>query len=838
MRRGPDAAQDSAARRRLPRKAGAALATAALLLPLTAAAPSGSAAPSASAALAGSAAPPGSQAQDSKLQRAFSAAAEEFRVPESVLLGVSYLQSRWDTHAGAPSVAGGYGPMHLTDAATALATSPAPHHSDGGEDARGDSSRPARVPDLGLPEASQLPERLRTLRHAARLTGISAKELRTDAAANLRGGAALLAEAQNRAGGPLSDDPSDWYTAVAAYSGAEDRATAASYADEVFAVIREGAARTTDSGQRVALAPTKGAEPDAARLGSLGLRRAAAGATDCPRTVSCEWIPAPYEEFGEGDYGNHDKANRPADQSIDYIVVHDTEATWETTLRLVQDPTYVSWQYSLRSTDGHIAQHLKLEDVGWHAGNWAVNSKSIGLEHEGFLAAPDAWYTEAMYRSSARLVKYLSERYGIPLDRQHILGHDTVPGPVSANIPRMHTDPGPYWDWQHYFTLLGRPFHLSASPSGGLVTILPEYAEHSPEFTGCTGAGESCPAHGSSAVRLYTAPDEGAPLVRDIGLRPDGSPSTTGVNDVGSRVSTGQRFALAERAGDWTAIWYLGQKAWFHNPKEQPTAVDASGRVITPKAGRAEVPVYGRAYPEAAAYEGTGIAPRPVSPLPYKLLAGQEYAVGDRVRGEYFFSPTFEVEGHRVVRGEDVYYEIQFGHRVAFVRAADVDISRHATDRPGGPGGPGGPGTRAGDADREGGHTAGPRWCTASPLSCPGAQACWKSSAGSGLSRAYRSSVMGRSQAAMVTRTLSLRSNWTQEMRLSESLRRRTISRLSPCITGTSSTATTSISSSFSSASSSWATSKGTCFSPRSRAGEPSGRLPMTMAGPRPPNRS
>ncbi|WP_374194379.1 N-acetylmuramoyl-L-alanine amidase [Streptomyces sp. N35] len=645
----------------MPRTAGA-LATAALLLPLVAAAPSGeqSAAPSA------------------RLQGAFSAAAAEYQVPQSVLLGVSYLQSRWDGHAGAPSVAGGYGPMHLTDAATALKAE-APHHSHGDEDARGDASRPARVPEAELPDASELPARLRTLTRAAELTGISSEELRTDPAANLRGGAALLADAQKKAGKPLSAHLAGWYAAVAkseakAYSGADDEATAASYANEVFAVIRDGATRTTDAGQRVALEATPAAAPDAAQLEALGLRRAAKGETDCPPTIACEWIPAPYKEFGEGDYGNHDKANRPEDQSIDYIVVHDTEGRWDTVLKLVQDPTYVSWQYSLRATDGHIAQHLKLKDVGWHAGNWYINSKSIGLEHEGFLTQPDTWYTEAMYRTSARLVKYLSKRYGIPLDRQHILGHDTVPGPTAGTIPQMHTDPGPYWDWQHYFTLLGKPFHRSAGPSGGLVTILPEYDEHSPEFTGCTKAGEKCPAHGSSAVRVYTEPREDAPLIKDIGLRPGGGPSTIGVNDLGSRVSTGQRYAVAERKGDWTAIWYLGQKAWFKNPKKQPTAVDAAGLVITPKAGRADVPVYGRAYPEAAAYEGTGIAPQPVSALPYKLLAGQEYAAGDKTPGEYYFAPVFDTSGHKVVRGKDEYYEIQFGHRVAFVRAADVDV--------------------------------------------------------------------------------------------------------------------------------------------------------------------
>ena len=97
---------------------------------------------------------------------------------------------------------------------------------------------------------------------------------------------------------------------------------------------------------------------------------------------------------------------------------------------------------------------------------------------------------------------------------------------------------------------------------------------------------------------------------------------------------------------------------------------------------------------------------------------------------------------------------------------------------------------------------------------------------------------MGRSQLAMVTRTPSLRSNCTHEMRSSEHFTRRTISRLSSCITGSSSTPVTSTGSSFSSADISCATSNGTWLPVTSRAGEPSGRLPMIMAGPRPPKRS
>lgn len=529
----------TAGHRRARRTAGA-VASAALLLPLLGAAPSSS----------------NAQASSAELQQAFADAATEYHVPLSVLLGVSYLQSRWDAHEGASSVSGGYGPMHLTDARTAIAK--APHHSEGTEDARGDSSRPPLLPTTQVPQDSQLPDRLKTLPKAARLTGLPEERLRTDAAANVAGGAALLAAEQKDLGEPLSDDAADWYGAVARFSGADDTATAATYANDVYEVIRQGEERTTDAGQQVVLTARPGLSPDTAQLRRAGLRTVSAANTECPTSVSCEWIPAPYTEFGGSDYGNHDLGDRPASQSIKYIVIHDTEGTWDGSLKLVQDPAYVSWNYTLRSTDGHIAQHVKAKDVAWHAGNWYINAKSIGLEHEGFLASPDAWYTEAMYRASARLVNYLADKYRVPLDRQHILGHENVPGPTTSTIPGMHTDPGPYWDWQHYFTLLGHPFKPATKTSGGLVTVLPDFAQNQPRYTGCVTSGETCAAHGSSEVRLYSRADETSPLIKDIGLRPNGNDSTIDVNDVGSRVSTGQRYAVADpspatgrRSGTW-----------------------------------------------------------------------------------------------------------------------------------------------------------------------------------------------------------------------------------------------------------------------------------------------
>jgi hypothetical protein len=68
-----------------------------------------------------------------------------------------------------------------------------------------------------------------------------------------------------------------------------------------------------------------------------------------------------------------------------------------------------------------------------------------------------------MYRSSARLAAFLVDRYGIPLDRQHIVGHNEVPGTT-------HTDPGRYWDWDKYLGYVRQ--YSDGGGSGGYEQIV------------------------------------------------------------------------------------------------------------------------------------------------------------------------------------------------------------------------------------------------------------------------------------------------------------------------------------------------------------------------------
>lgn len=594
---------------------------------------------------------------------AFSKASSEFGVPTSLLEALSYAQTRWDAHPGEHNTDGGYGPMNLVDG-TLFAGD-----QTGAKGGHTDSKLPAKVDSLG---------------RAADLLDVGRDALRNDASTNIRGGAALLAQKQRSLKLPtgVGSDPGQWYAAVASINGSATESAAGTFADDVYDALADGARRTTDDGQKVSMAAAK-ADPRTDQLGLLRLRKATGNGVECPAGLDCESIPAPYQETGGGDYGNYDKAPRDtkAGPTVDYIVMHDTEGSWDTTLKLVQDPTYLGWHYTIRSADGHIAQHIPTKDVGWHAGNWYINQHSIGIEQEGFAAQGATWYTESLYRNSARLVKYLAAKWDIPLDHDHILGHDNVPGTTAATVKGMHWDPGPYWDWGHYFTLLGAPINArDDKPSKDIVRIAPRFDSNVQLITGCSTASEPCDPQGSNFVYLHSEPSAASPLVKDIDLHTDGTPSTTEVADIGARAAAGQEFAVADRQGDWTAVWYLGQKAWFHNPEgKHRAAINVGGRLVKPKAGVDAVTTYGRAYPESAAYPA-GIPDQGTAPLSYKLLAGQQAVLTDAtVSTDYYRAVQFDgtpPDDHVDVVGKTKYLQISFGHRIMYVKASDVDVVR------------------------------------------------------------------------------------------------------------------------------------------------------------------
>ncbi|QNE78891.1 N-acetylmuramoyl-L-alanine amidase [Streptomyces finlayi] len=404
---------------------------------------------------------------------------------------------------------------------------------------------------------------------------------------------------------------------------------------------------------------------------------------ECPRALGCDWVPAAYQQTGDPadkeTYGNYDTADRPKTNKIKFIVLHDTEVDFDTTLRIFRNPlNQSSAHYVVRSHDGHVTQMVKNKDVAWQAGNWYLNTHSIGIEQEGVAAEGAKWYTPEMYRSTAKLVRHLAAEYDIPLDREHIIGHDAVPPTSTSGTRNMHWDPGPYWDWNRFMALLGRPNAPTAPAGSELVTISPDFQNNKQAFRDCE-KGVDLPLQGSSAVPLHTEPDATSPLFSDPGLHPDGSPGTNCAADWGSKITAAQRAVVAGRTEGWTAIWWSGQKAWFRTPDGEGVTTPTAGYVVKPKAGRSEVPVYGVAYPDKADYPADFTGGRSGTALPYTIKTGQTFPGGGEAPTGYYYAPTIDSSkpyDHTYFSGRETYVTVQIGHRIGFVKTSDVDVVR------------------------------------------------------------------------------------------------------------------------------------------------------------------
>jgi len=391
---------------------------------------------------------------------------------------------------------------------------------------------------------------------------------------------------------------------------------------------------------------------------------------ECPNGLECQVVPAAYAQNSAdpGDYGNYDLANRPDDGlAVRYIVVHDTESSYDSTLAEFQNShAYVSAHYVIRSADGLVTQMVPTRDVAWQAGNWYVNTHSVGIENEGW-ALDGSYFTDALYHSLARLIRYDAQRYGVTLDREHVIGHDQVPGPNYVYQAGMHWDPGPYFDWAKLMAEAGAPITTAgADGTGRIVTIDPDFATNLEPVTGCSG-GVCAPSspHPSNFVYLHTRPSEDSPLVADpllvaAGTEPDGVGTTNGW-DWGDKAVTGQTYAVAGRQGDWLAIWYGGQEAWLH----ADATIAGHGTLVTPKPGLGSIPVYGAAYPSSYS----------TATLGYTIPAGQAYVASDLVTADHYSATTYDaLPTYHVDRSDEQFYAISFNHRIAYVKASDVEV--------------------------------------------------------------------------------------------------------------------------------------------------------------------
>ena len=170
------------------------------------------------------------------------------------------------------------------------------------------------------------------------------------------------------------------------------------------------------------------------------------------------WVPA--------SSANYTPADRPHDYPVDMIIIHDTEGSFQTAVSIFQDPSYQASAHYVVGNAGQIDQMVQERDIAWHAGNWDYNTRAIGIEHEGYAWTPGT-YTDAEYRASAHLAASICSRWGVPMDRTHVIGHNHVPDPNNPGLyggSDHHTDPGPYWNWDYYMGLANTDANALPSP--------------------------------------------------------------------------------------------------------------------------------------------------------------------------------------------------------------------------------------------------------------------------------------------------------------------------------------------------------------------------------------
>lgn len=131
-------------------------------------------------------------------------------------------------------------------------------------------------------------------------------------------------------------------------------------------------------------------------------------------------------------------------KTIDRILIHhnagtNDEAARRTWYKSTGVGTSAHYQVTPDKTWGCVGENA----VAFHAGNYEMNQRSIGIEHLNSTGAPTWLIAEETYKRSAKLIADISKRLNIPIDTEHVLPHRSIsatlcPGGIDmAKLIRM-----------------------------------------------------------------------------------------------------------------------------------------------------------------------------------------------------------------------------------------------------------------------------------------------------------------------------------------------------------------------------------------------------------------
>lgn len=130
---------------------------------------------------------------------------------------------------------------------------------------------------------------------------------------------------------------------------------------------------------------------------------------------------------------NFDSNRKP----IDRIVIHWIVGNLAAADAVFSKTGGTSAHYGVE--DETVHQYVYEDKVAYHAGNYAMNQRSIGIEHS---AAPGRPASDKTYETSAQLIARIASENNFPLDRTHVIKHNEVIAtqcPGTMDVDRLIT---------------------------------------------------------------------------------------------------------------------------------------------------------------------------------------------------------------------------------------------------------------------------------------------------------------------------------------------------------------------------------------------------------------
>ena len=375
-----------------------------------------------------------------EVRQCFKAAAEEFQLPESLLLAIAEVESHGFHNV--PETHGSHS-----------------HGSSSQEDSHATSN--SANPELSVHADSYGIMGLRndsvlgnTLIEAAALTRTEPENVIHDVCANIRGAAAVLAKHKKYDFGLGS---ADYVPALLHYWNLSSMTQAKDALDELMHFAKngnaDGFAFEADSklfyqlDQAISLHKSTEERDFASRNGqdvngiindsTKQIIPVARGGGD--GYPGADWDPSPNVGGGITPL---------------YVLIHTTEGSFNGAVSWLKNRSSgVSAHYVVRNRDGYVKQLVSHRQRAFHAKCW--NQYSIAIEMEGFVKQGN--YSQSLYRSVGGIVSFVARSFRIPINNMHVVGHDfwkTARFKQSKHLKACnnHHDPGPHFNWNTLFS--------------------------------------------------------------------------------------------------------------------------------------------------------------------------------------------------------------------------------------------------------------------------------------------------------------------------------------------------------------------------------------------------